>query len=324
MKLPRAIDPFLLALVCAVGLAMILPVHGTGLNIVNFAVTILIALLFFFQGVRLPRSAVVAALAHWRLHGTIFATTFALFPLIGIALHVAVPSLLAPALWTGILFLCALPSTVQSSVAFTSMAGGNVAAAVAAAAGSNIIGIGLTPALLAGLLSAQGVSGAIDMTSIGRLIALMLAPFALGQMLGKWLGAFAVRHKALLTLNDRGAILLAVYAAFSTATVERIWQRIPPTQLLILLLLCCAVLAFVMLLTWHAGKLLGFTRPDRIALLMCGSKKSLASGVPMASVLLGSATNGLVLLPLMVYHQIQLIVCALIAQRLAAFRSPDR
>lgn len=50
-------------------------------------------------------------------------------------------------------------------------------------------------------------------------------------------------------------------------------------------------------------------------MLYCGSLKSLVSGVPMARVLFPSAQIGAIILPVMIYHQLQLMVCATIARR---------
>lgn len=311
----KRIDPFIALLLASVALAMLAPISGRPAELLDNLVTIMIVLLFFFQGVRLPRAAVMAALAHWRLHLAIVMTTFVLFPLLGLGLRTAMPGALSPDLWTGLLFMCALPSTVQSSVAFTSIARGNVAAAVTAAAGSNIIGVVIAPLILALMLATHGGPG-IDISSIGRLVLLLLVPFVVGQILAPYVGAFIGRHKRLTTLNDRGLILLAVYGAFSEATMEKIWAKLPSAELLFLTLFCVAILAFVMLANWRGGQALGFNLPDRIALLMCGSKKSLASGVPMASVLFHGPVVGVILLPIMIFHLIQLLVCAVVARRL--------
>lgn len=312
----KRIDPFLAALLGVVLLGLIAPVSGLGATIIGYVVTTMIVLLFFFQGARLPREAVISALGHWRLHSFILATTFLLFPAIGLGLRHAVPNLFDDTVWTGILFLCALPSTIQTSVALTAIARGNVAAAVTSAAGSNIIGIVLTPMLLAAMLSTRHAESAIDLAGVGRLALLLLVPFALGQLFRQPAGAFMKTYPRLLKLNDRGAILPAVYKAFSAATVEGLWSRLPVIDLLALIALCGLLLLFVMSSNWNVSARLGFSREDRITILMCGSKKSLASGVPMAAVLFSGPAMGLIMLPLLIYHQIQLIVCASVAQRL--------
>ena len=313
-QLLARIDPYIAALLGMVALSIVAPVHGAGAELLDALVNAMIVLLFFGLGVKLPRSTVISALSNWRLHGLILAITYALFPLIGLAAHAALLDLFTPGLWTGFLFLCALPSTVQSSVAFTSIARGNTAAAVTAAAGSNILGVALTPMLLSLLLSAQQSAFSVDLASVVRLAGLLLAPFLLGQVLAPYLGGFFGRAKKLLTLNDRGVILLAVYSAFSAATIERLWDKLPLTQLAIAIVMSILLLAIVMAASWRAGSLFRLALPDRIAILMCGSKKSLASGVPMAAVLFGSG-SGLILIPIMIYHQVQLLVCAVIARK---------
>jgi sodium/bile acid cotransporter 7 len=216
-----------------------------------------------------------------------------------------------------VLFLCALPSTVQSSIAFTSIARGNVAAAVAAASVSNLAGVFLTPLLAALLLATHG-GMASPWRAIGDILLLLLAPFVLGHLLRPWLARWVQRRARLLSLTDRGTILLVVFGAFSHAAIEGLWAQVPGRTLLGLLAVACALLALVMGLIWIASGRLGFNRADRITILFCGSKKSLATGVPMANILFaGQTTLGMIVLPIMLFHQIQLMVCAVLAQRFA-------
>ena len=142
-------------------------------------------------------------------------------------------------------------------------------------------------------------------------------PFVAGQILRPWIGAFIDRHKKVIGLVDRGSILLVVYTAFSAAVVAGLWQQVSLQTLAILLGLCCVLLAVALFVTSQLGKRLGFSREDRITILFCGSKTSLAAGVPMANVLFAGATVGAIVLPLMLFHQVQLMVCAVLAQRYA-------
>ncbi|MGE5723130.1 MAG: bile acid:sodium symporter, partial [Sphingomonadales bacterium] len=192
-------DPFIAALLACVALASLLPARGGFASAVDVAATAAIVLLFFLHGLRLPREAVVQGLRHWRLHLTILATTFLLFPMLGVGVAALAPGLLPPALWLGVLFLCVLPSTVQSSIAFTSIAGGNVAGAVAAATASNLIGIALTPLLLRLVSEVHGAG--VPLSGIWTIVLELLLPFAVGHLLRPWLGAFAARHKRLLALT---------------------------------------------------------------------------------------------------------------------------
>jgi sodium/bile acid cotransporter 7 len=244
----------------------------------------------------------------------VLASTFLLFPLLCLGLAALPAWITPPALATGIIFVGCLPSTIQSSIGFTVIARGNVPAAVAAASASNLLGIALTPVLVGVLLHAQG---AVSAASAWAIVLQLLVPFAAGQALRRWIGGWVAERSRMLSIIDRGSILLVVYTAFSGAVVEGVWSKIGGLDLFRLLVLCSVLLAAVLAATWFTARSLKFATPDEIAIVFCGSKKSLASGVPMAGVLFPAATAGLVLLPLMLFHQIQLMACAVIAQRYA-------
>ena len=313
-------DPFIASLLCSVLLACLLPARGAAAAGVSGATTFAVALLFFLYGARLSPREAMDGLKQWRLHGTVFTSTFVLFPLLGLAARVLVPGVLTPQLYQGVLFLCLLPSTVQSSIAFTSIARGNTAAAVCSATFSSLFGIVLTPVLAALLLSTQG---GIAAGSVLGIIEQLLLPFLAGQVLRRWITGWMSRHRTVLGLVDRGSILLVVYGAFSEGMVGGIWGRLTLTDLAALLAVDAALLALVLSATQFASRRLGFDRADRIAIVFCGSKKSLASGVPMARVLFGP-TAALMVLPLMLFHQIQLMVCAVLARRWAAESESSR
>lgn len=308
-------DPYILAVLSMVALASILPARGGFATLVDIAATAAIVLLFFLHGAKLPREAVIEGIRHWRLHLTILGSTFLLFPLVGLALATAFPGLLSAPLWTGVLFLCALPSTVQSSIAFTSMARGNVAGAIASASASNLLGIALTPAIIGLLAEAHGA--AVPLSGVGRILLQLLLPFLAGHMLRPWIGKWVTRNRRLIGFTDRGTILLAVYSAFSAAVVGGIWSRLAPGTFAMLFAVCAVILAIILFATSRLGLLLGFAREDRIAILFCGSKKSIVTGVPMARVLFAGADMGVILLPVMIFHQMQLMACAWIARRYA-------
>ena len=310
-------DGFTLALIATVALASFLPVSGSASTVADDVVTGAVVLLFFLHGARLSREAVLAGLFHWRLHLVILALTFTAFPLFGLALKPLALPLLGPSLYLGLLFLCCLPSTVQSSIAFTSIARGNVPAAVCAASASNLFGIALTPLLTGVLLARQGAAS----SAVGTIATELLLPFLAGQLLRPWVGAWVARRKVLLSLVDRGAILLMVYTAFSKAVIGGIWTQMSETELIALTVLCCLLLALVIGLATLAARRLGFSTEDEITIVFCGSKKSLVTGVPMANVLFGGADAGVIVLPLMIFHQIQLLVCAVLARRYA--RRPE-
>jgi solute carrier family 10 (sodium/bile acid cotransporter), member 7 len=309
------IDPYIASILGMVGLASVLPAHGVGMTLASGAGTGAIALMFFLQGARLAPQAALAGARHWRLHAVVLSSTFLLFPAIGLTARAIAPSLLTPPLWGGLLMLCLLPSTVQSSIAFTSIARGNVAAALCAATASNLFGILLTPLLAGLLLSAHGGFSA---RAVGDIVVQLLLPFAAGQLARPLIGQWVGRHKALTSFVDRGSILLIVYVAFSEGVTHGIWHQLDAENFATLLLLDAGLLAAVLLATSAISRLLGFGRADQITIVFCGSKKSLASGLPMASVLFAGQSVGLIVLPLMLFHQIQLMVCAALARRYAA------
>lgn len=309
-------DTFTLALLGTVLLATMLPLAGSAAQELDRFTDWAIAVLFFLHGARLPREAIVAGLLHWRLHLLILACTFLLFPLLGLALKPLDGGLLTPELYLGVLFLCALPSTVQSSIAFTSMAGGNVPAAVCAAALSSLLGVFLTPLLMGVLAGAQG--GMADpLHAVGAIMLQLLAPFIIGHLLRPWLAGWVERQRALLRYTDQGTVLLVVYGAFGASVNEGLWRTTSIGALLAVALISVVLLAIAMPgITWLARRL-GFSREDEIPIVFCGSKKSLASGVPIAKVLFTGGSLGAIVLPIMVYHQLQLIVCAMVARRYA-------
>ncbi|MFG2884307.1 bile acid:sodium symporter family protein [Streptomyces sp. NPDC048297] len=308
------IDPYILLLLATVGLAALLPARGTGADVASGASTAAIAFLFFLYGARLSTREALDGLRHWRLHLTVLACTFVLFPLLGLAARGLVPVLLNQPLYQGLLFLTLVPSTIQSSIAFTSIARGNVPAAICAGSFSSLVGIVITPLLAAGLLGNSG--GGFSADSLMKIVLQLLVPFLAGQVLRRWIGDFVVRHKKMLGLVDRGSILLVVYTAFSEGMTQGIWHQVSPARLAGLLGAEAVLLAVMLALTWHGARALGFGREDRIAIQFAGSKKSLAAGLPMASVLFGAHAS-LAVLPLMLFHQMQLMVCAVIAKRRA-------
>jgi sodium/bile acid cotransporter 7 len=309
------IDPYIAAIVGMVALASLAPVHGAGAVAGGYATNAAIAVLFFLHGAKLEPRAALAGARQWRLHALVLLATFVLFPALGLAARAAAPQLLPPALWAGLLVLCVLPSTVQSSIAFTSIARGNVPAALCAATASNLLGMVLTP-LLAGLL--LHTHGGFSVRAAGDIAMQLLLPFLAGQAARPWIGAFVARNRLLLGLVDRGSVLLVVYVAFSDGVTKGIWHQLDAANLGILLLVNAALLAAVLSLTTVASRALGFSRSDEIVAVFCGSKKSLASGLPMATVLFAGQSAGLIVLPLMLFHQIQLMACAALARRYAA------
>lgn len=312
-RLKGVFDLYIAALFGAVLLATFLPPRGAFAGAVQVATNIAIVLLFFLHGARLSREAILAGAGHARLHLAALGTTFVVFPALGLGLA-ALPGI-TPGTGAGLLFLTLLPSTVQSSIAFTAIARGNVAAAVCNASFSNLLGIFLTPLLASLLMGRAGAGGSWD--AVENIVLQLLLPFLAGHLLRPLIGSWVARHRALVSMVDRSSILLVVYSAFGAAVVSGLWLDVPLTGLAIILALTCLLLAVVLGFTWWLGKALGLAREDAIVLLFCGSKKSLASGVPIAGVLFPAAQVGLIILPLMVFHQVQLIVCAALARHFA-------
>ncbi|WP_243042191.1 bile acid:sodium symporter family protein [Dyella sedimenti] len=310
-------DRFTCALVTTVVLASLLPCHGTTAQVFNGLTDLAIALLFFLHGAKLSREAVIAGMTHWRLHLVVLASTFVLFPLLGLALRPLLSPLVTPDLYLGVLFLCTLPSTVQSSIAFTSMARGNIPAAICAASASSLLGIFVTPLLVGVMLASHG-QGGMSWDSVGAIVLQLLVPFVAGQVAQRWIGAWVQRHRAVLSYVDQGSILLVVYTAFSAAVLQGLWKQTPLPVLGGLLVVNAILLAIALLATRYGSRALGFNREDEITIVFCGSKKSLASGVPMAKVLFAGHPLGAIVLPIMLFHQIQLMTCAVLARKYAA------
>lgn len=308
-------DPLIVLIILAVIIAIIAPARGNFADIFGQLTNVAIALLFFLYGARLSTQEALNGLKHWRLHLTILAFTFVVYPLIGIALR-PLTAVISHDMYLGILFLTLVPSTVQSSVAFTSIAKGNVAGAIVSASASNLVGVIITP-LLVMLLMGTGGGVHIDTSVFGEIALLLLAPFVLGQLTRRWVGKVA-QSKA-TKIVDRGSIAMVVYSAFSKGVVDGIWSSISLWDLAFLVVFAAIFVAFMLWLTRKASQKMGFNRADTIAIEFCGSKKSLATGLPMASVIFasGGASLGLLILPLMIYHQVQLMMCSWLAARYA-------
>ncbi|WP_192456940.1 bile acid:sodium symporter family protein [Musicola keenii] len=317
------IDKFLLVLICVVITASIFPCEGVIKVFFENLTTAAIALLFFMHGAKLSRDAITAGMGHWRLHLVVFASTFILFPLLGIGMSFLSPQVLTPSLYLGFLYLCAMPATVQSAIAFTSMAGGNVAAAICSASSSSILGVFLSPILVGLLMNTQGAQ-TDTLHAIGAIIMQLMVPFVIGHLSRPLIGKWVDRHRKLINITDRSSILLVVYVAFSEAVVQGIWHQINGWSLLAVVAVSLVLLGIVICATTLAARKLGFDTEDEITIVFCGSKKSLANGIPMANVLFPAAAVGTMVLPLMIFHQIQLMVCATLAQRYAKKASAQK
>ncbi|MFT4200781.1 bile acid:sodium symporter family protein [Gordonia sp. (in: high G+C Gram-positive bacteria)] len=310
------VDGFVLSILAAVLVAAVFPATGVFAEVMDKVVIAAIALLFFLYGARLHPRETLAGLTHWRLHLLILAFTFVVFPIIGLVIKPIVEPLVGENLYLGLLFLCLVPSTVQSSIAFTNIARGNVPAAIVSASLSSLIGVFLTPLLvvwLMGTTSGVHISG----SSIMKIMAQILLPFLVGQLARPWVGGWINRHAESTKLVDRGSIVLVVYVAFSEGMRNHIWSQVDAWQVITVAAICLLIIVFMLALTGLLPPRLGFDRADTIAIQFCGTKKGMATGLPMATVLFAGSTVGLIVLPLMIFHQIQLILCSMLASRYA-------
>ena len=308
-----ALDRFTILLIGMLVLATFLPVSGQIATYFNWLTTAAIAILFFLHGAKLSRQAVIEGMLHWKMHAVVFGFTFVLFPTLGILAQPILEPLLGQQLYWGFLFLCFLPSTVQSSIAFTSIARGNVAGAVCSASFSNIIGMLITPILVSYFILGQQQHGFDPMQSIVQIMLLLLLPFVLGQLLRPYIIQYLLKRPSVVRAFDQCSIFMVVYGAFSSAVVAGLWQQVSGLTLFYLTLACSSLLTVVMLLAWYMPQWLRFNRADQITIFFCSSKKTLASGVPMAQILFIGQPLGIIVLPIMIFHQIQLMVCAVIA-----------
>lgn len=311
-------DLLIVLIITGVILALLFPADGVFAEVMDWIVKIVIALLFFLYGARLSAREAANGLMNWRLHLLILAFTYVVFPLVGLAL-MPLRHVIGQDLYQGILFLCLVPSTVQSSVNFTSVARGNVPGAIVSASASNLIGVFVTP-LLVLLLMSTGGGLHID-TSVFVDIALqLLAPFVLGQIARVVFPPVRTFAKAKPTgYVDKISIGLVVYSAFSEGIVMGVWSSVSWVTIVgIVVGSVLLVYGMLRLTSWTARKL-GFTYPDQVAIQFCGTKKSLASGLPMAAVMFTGGA-GLLIVPLMIFHQVQLMVCSVRASKYARER----
>lgn len=313
-------DWFLRGMVTMVAIASFLPDLGRsgGLLHIDSLTNYGIAAVFFLHGMGIPSEQIKAGLTRWRLHLLVQGFTFVVFPLLWLLLHFAFQGVLPPMLMLGFFYLCALPSTISSSVAMTALARGNVPAAIFNATLSSLLGIFLTPLLVS--LVARSSGQHMDFGhAVVNIATLLLLPFVVGQLLHPRLGHWFARYKKYTGIFDKTVILLLVFGSFCDSVHAGLWTNYGPLMLLETLAGAALVLAMVLTLTTLAARALKFPVEDEIVAVFCGSKKTLAAGVPMAKVLFGTLPGlGLIVLPIMFYHQLQLMVCTTLATRYAA------
>lgn len=309
------IDPMMLRLLATVLLATLLPARGIFVPIFENLTTAAIALLFFLHGAKLSRDSIIAGSRHWRLHLWILCSTFVLFPLVGLLLAWLHPFPVDKTIYTGLIYLTILPATVQSAIALTSLAGGNVAAAICSASASSLLGVFISPILANLVMNVHSHGANQGVEQVGAIMLQLLVPFVIGHIAQRFIGGWVAKHKTLISKTDQMSILLVVYSAFSEAVINGIWHKVGPETLLWIVVACLLILLVIISINLAVAKWFGFNRADEITILFCGSKKSLANGVPMANILFPASAVGLIVLPLMIFHQVQLMLCSWMAQR---------
>jgi solute carrier family 10 (sodium/bile acid cotransporter), member 7 len=273
-----------------------------------------VSLIFFFYGLKLNPKSLLSGLSNWKLHLLVQLSTFVLFPLTVIGLKAVFPVYFSTLIGLGIFYLATLPSTVSSSVVLVSIAGGNLPAAIFNASISSIIGIFITPLWMSSSL--ERTLGDFDIThTILKLCLEVLMPVVIGLLLHKRYGEWAARYKNALRNFDQFIILLIVFTSFCESFSGKMFAGFSMTELILLggmmLLFFFMVFGLMDILSvWF-----GFNREDRITVIFCGSKKSLVQGAVMGKVMFPSqAMLGVVLLPLMLYHALQLLAGSTIAK----------
>ncbi|MDO5035192.1 MAG: bile acid:sodium symporter family protein [Actinomycetaceae bacterium] len=314
MKILRYIDPFVVSIILILVIGILVPIPNEWIEALTYAGTVAVMILFLVYGMRLPTSEIVDGLKNIKLQLSVLLSTFVVFPLLGVITMPLMKPMLGTTFALGLLYLTLLPSTVQSSVSFTSIAGGNVAAAVTSATISNTLGMVFTPLLV---MLIMGASTGVGWGSIVDVLTKLLIPFIIGQFLQPKLGDRVRANKWLTKSVDRGTILIVVASSVAGATARGLWDTLTWGDAAGLVVASGVLLAVMMFGTWKAGHLLKMNRRDNIALLMCGSKKSLATGLPMAAIIFPPHIVAAVTVPVIVFHQLQLMVAAIIARRLS-------
>ena len=314
-RILKAFDPMVRLLLLAILLATVFPVRGEAREIAQLIANAAVFLLFFLNGIRLPRHEVVRGIGNLRFLLPLVLWCFGGLALAGWGISTVSASFLPPLVALGFLYLGTLPSTVQSATAYSSLAGGNVASSVVAAALLNIAGVFVTAPLFAAL--AGGESADFGNSALIKVATILLLPFILGQIAQRWTRGWVMENKSIVTWMDRISIAIAVFVAFSGAVVQGVWTRIAPVEWVEMLALVFAMLAFSFGGAWMLGGLVRLKRPDRISMLFAGGQKSIAMGAPLATVLFPPEMAGILLLPVLGYHLMQLVLSAPLANRLA-------
>ncbi|MBO0214826.1 bile acid:sodium symporter [Vibrio sp. Vb2880] len=310
---------FLVGMVVAILLATVTSEFGRSGGMIHLdqLTGVGVAIVFFLHGLGLSPQAIKAGVTNWRLHIYIQIATFVVYPILWVIFGEAFLAYMPAALAFGFCYLLVLPSTISSSVAMTSVGKGNVPGAIFNASLSSILGVFITPLLIQLFMGFEGVQ--LDLLdSVVSISKLLLLPMIVGQLMRPYLVAWVDRHKAVVNKVDKYVILLIVYNAFCDSVVNGIWSEFSMGLLVSSIAICTVILLFMVHLIQWGARRTKFTLPDEVAAVFCGTKKTLAAGIPMAKVIFGADPSlGMILLPIMLYHPIQIFYCAVLANRYA-------
>ncbi|MBK8621370.1 MAG: bile acid:sodium symporter [Saprospiraceae bacterium] len=309
------IDPFVVLLLVTVVVAYFFPSWGkkdSDIPLDNIS-SAGIALIFFFYGLKLSPQKLRDGLKNIKLHVLVQTSTFVLFPLLVLPFYWTTTAEQNQMIWLAFFFLAALPSTVSSSVVMVSMAGGNVPAAIFNASISGLIGILVTPFLMSFFI--VNTTGDFDLSVVYiKLLTEIILPVFAGLLLQPYLGQFTARYAKILTQFDRAVILLIIYKSFVRSFEENVFSTVATKDLGLIFLLTCGLFVLVYFLTGKMSRYQHFSREDRITAQYCGTKKSLVHGTVFSKILFPAAyPMGIILLPLMIYHALQILVISVLA-----------
>lgn len=312
IRLVSKIDMMIRVLIVAIMLAIVVPATGEARETAQLISNFGIFILFFLNGIRLSRQDVVLGMRNLRLLVPLTLWCFGVMAFAGLGIATITTGLLPPLITMGFVYLGVLPSTVQSATAYTSLAGGNVASSVVSAALLNILGVFISAPIFAWLSG----GGAVQLGSDGliKIFLILLLPFALGQILQSRLKGVLISHPSLISWMDRIAIAVAVYVAFSGAVEQDLWSKLDGQAWGWLLAFIALLTVFAFLGAWLLAAALSLSAGDRISFTYAGAHKSIAMGAPLALVIFTPQDAGLILVPLLIYHLLQLVVSAPLAR----------
>lgn len=312
LKLWKRIDPLIIGIVLALLVGLFVPIPREAANVIDVVADIAVALVFLFYGMRLSPKETLHGMTNIKLQSLVLLVTFVVFPLLGLALSWATAPVIGASFALGIIYLSILPTTIQSAPSFVSLARGDIAAAIAASTFSNILAMFLTPFLVFVLMDLEGA----QTSGLQSILLKLLLPFIVGQFLQPWFGNWVRAHAKLTKTTNTVAIILVVLAAVVTATLDNAWSAVSFDGFVVLTLILGAFLALMLGITWWLARAAKLPAQEKSVLTISGAQKSLATGLPMAKAIMDPAIVGAIAIPVIIYHQLQLIVCAVLANRM--------